>query len=685
MRAGILGVFGIILLSVLWTTPAWAHATPVSSNPEPGETLSTTPGVVTLVFSEPLNTKLSSGTVLAPDGQQFEGTISGGDRITVALGTNAPGVYEVEWTTVSTLDGHPLHGSYAFGVGVSPGAAGEGTVATGPSEGGLLLGLLRAVEYASLLAAVGMLLMQRLAKREPRLNWVRPRVRLPLVFALVSGTALVLAEAVLAAGSPDVGRILTYLTTGLPAMARVVRVLAEAAAVGLTFVAGGFVVAPLVLAIVALAASGHAAAVDPRWLGIGADAIHLLSAGLWAGGVLALATLHPPDGWREPEGRALLSRFTPVALVAFSVTVAAGVIRGFQELHTPADLVLTSYGQVLSLKVLGVLVMAQLSWFAWRRIVGSFRVEAAVAILVVGLAGLLAAFPLPPGRVSEAEAASASSDHGASGLPRQGDLTLGGSTGSVLVGLSVRPGEPGRNEVLVYLLPLEGEQAAAAIPATIAIARQPEVSMEDCGATCRRAELELLGGEQLRVTIGGSSAGTVTFALPPLPAPSGRRLLGQAQARIHTLDSYRMREELSSGAAVVRSEYAFVAPDLARIDVGHRSTTVFVGDTRYLREGSGQWQVQRDVPPLSVPVFTWDSFHPWMDPAIVGSGRIDGRGARIISFFGSSAGTPGWFRLWIGEDGLVLQAQMRAQGHFMNQQFGAFDVPLEIRAPVGAA
>jgi hypothetical protein len=146
-----------------------------------------------------------------------------------------------------------------------------------------------------------------------------------------------------------------------------------------------------------------------------------------------------------------------------------------------------------------------------------------------------------------------------------------------------------------------------------------------------------------------------------------------------------MREELSAGLGAVRSDYAFVAPDLARIDVADRSTTIFMGDTRYLRQGTGPWQVQRNLPPLSVPIFTWDSFRPWMDARIVDSGRIDGRPARILSFFGSSGGTPAWFRLWIGEDGLVLQAQMRAQGHFMNQRFGDFDAPFQIRAPVGAA
>jgi hypothetical protein len=128
-----------------------------------------------------------------------------------------------------------------------------------------------------------------------------------------------------------------------------------------------------------------------------------------------------------------------------------------------------------------------------------------------------------------------------------------------------------------------------------------------------------------------------------------------------------------------------VAPDLARIDVEDRSTTVFVGRTRYLREGTGPWQVQKNAPSLTVPIFVWDSFRPWVAPWIVGSERVDGRPARVLSFFGSSGDTPAWFRLWIGGDGLVRRAQMRAQGHFMDQQYGDFDAPIQIQAPPGAA
>jgi len=114
------------------------------------------------------------------------------------------------------------------------------------------------------------------------------------------------------------------------------------------------------------------------------------------GGILSLGLQGPPGGWRAAEGRTLLDRFSPVALGAFALTIVTGIGRGFQELGSLGDLVRTAYGATLLVKVLAVLVMTQLSLLAWRRIVGSPRAEAALALGVIAIAALLAAYPLPP-------------------------------------------------------------------------------------------------------------------------------------------------------------------------------------------------------------------------------------------------------------------------------------------------
>jgi putative copper resistance protein D len=138
--------------------------------------------------------------------------------------------------------------------------------------------------------------------------------------------------------------------------------------------------------------TGHAARVEPAAGAELADAIHVLSAGMWAGGILALASMQPPGGWRGPEARALLERFSPVALIAFGITALTGVLRATEQLVSVSDLWTTPYGVVLALKVAGVGLMLALSALALlRRPV--MRVEAAMMVLVVGATALLASFP----------------------------------------------------------------------------------------------------------------------------------------------------------------------------------------------------------------------------------------------------------------------------------------------------
>lgn len=678
----------LVALSSFILSPgvARAHAALVQSEPEPGAELSTTPGVVVLRFTEPLNVDLSRAEVIGPDGRRFVGEASADEKIRVVLSTNAPGVYTVAWTTVSTLDGHTLSGEFRFGVGVDPGSGAEGSTSTGPRGGDLLIAILRALEYVALLLALGMLLLGRLGRREPKLDWVRPRLRPVLFVALLSGFGVVFGEALAAAPGLSVGPLVSYVTTGLPGIARITRLVAEVAAVSASFLGRGRLRLTSVLAaIAALAAAGHAAAVRPEWLGIGVDAVHLIAAGVWAGGILGLATLRPPDGWRGAAGRDLLERFSPVGIPAFSITVAAGAVRGFQEVGHWGELVTTSYGFVLTVKVLLVLTMIPLSALAWRRVLGSPRLEAAVAVFVIGAAALLAAYPLPPGRVSEAEAARESA-RSASGLPEAGDLTLGGDAGQVLVGLTLRPGEPGPNEVLAYLLPLEGEEAAAGLRASLTVGGNTLI-MQDCGATCRKATVDLAGGEQIEVRVEGAIGGTAAFQLPSLPAPDGSQLLLLMMQRMHELQTYRLSETLSSGLAVVRSTYAFQAPDRFESHVTQSSgdsRQVWIGGTRYLNRGDGRWEVEKGGPQAKVPFFIWDSFRPFLDARVLGSDVVSGVPTQIVAFFGDPGRTiPVWFRLWIDADGLVRRARMRAQGHFMEHRYYDFDAPFKIKPPIG--
>lgn len=246
----------------------------------------------------------------------------------------------------------------------------------------LILAALHWIEYVGLLGGLGSIVIRRLAGLRPAILWARhPPMNIALGAAFLGGLAVITVEG--------------FQAGAFPGWERLARVAAE----GLAFVfciRGVAFVAPMALLAAALLPfAGHAAAAQQPGGAEFADALHVMSAGMWAGGILALATLRPPDGWRGPQARALLDRFASVALIAFAVTALTGVLRATEQLNGLEDLWGTSYGIVLSLKSTVVAIMLVLSALAWRRGVPMARAEAALAVLVIAATAVLAAFPTP--------------------------------------------------------------------------------------------------------------------------------------------------------------------------------------------------------------------------------------------------------------------------------------------------
>ncbi len=667
------------MLLVPGAVPAWAHAAFTSSSPEPGTQLAAAPGAVTVRFTEPLILDLSSLRVTDPDGQVWERTSAGDRKMSASLDTTAQGVYLVEWKTVSPLDGHTLTGTFRFGVGVTPEEV-EPATTVEPGTSDVVLAVGRAVEYVALLVLIGMFAVARLGRRDPPLAWVRPRGRrLVAVVALTAGLAVVGGEAVLAAPSWDA--VVRYLSAE-PGIPRLVRLAAEVVAVAAAFSGAGWLVAAGAAgALGGLAAAGHAAAVQPAWWGISVDAVHLWAAGVWAGGILATASVRPPEGWSSEDARQLLRRFSPVAVPAFVVTVAAGTLRGVQELVGLRDLWTTSYGQVLALKVVAVAAMVPLSWRAWRRRSPRPRAESVLALGVVAAAALLAAYPVPPQRAAEDAAQTAGVDSPA--YPQEGDLTLAATTADVVVGLTLRPGRPGRNDVLVYLLPPGGPETVGGMNGTLRFGGEQH-RLERCGVACRRTAVVLEGGERIEVAVDGADGKPATFELPSLPAPDGTELIEKMGAAMDELDSLRYEETFGPADPPIRSDAALVAPDRLRFEVHpFDRTTIRIGDVTYRREGDEPWTVSRG-PKVSVPSYIWD-YSGKTGVRIVDEQQVDGTPTEVVSFFvlvGDDL--PIWYRLWVDADGLVRRAQMRAQGHFMDHRYFDLDAPISIAPPPDA-
>ena len=230
------------------------------------------------------------------------------------------------------------------------------------------------LEYLGLLGGIGSFVIRRLARMRPRITWADPPMHVAFAAALIGGLGLIAFQ---------------------QSWWIVPRVIAEALALLLCLRGNPFVAPFAVLAAALLPFSGHASGVPGQAAGAEfADALHVLSAGMWAGGILGLASLQPPGGWRSPDARVLLERFGRVALIAFGITALTGVLRATEQLHGVNELWMTKYGVVLMLKSAGVLAMLATS-LAWRRGWPGARTESALAIAVVGATALLAAFPLP--------------------------------------------------------------------------------------------------------------------------------------------------------------------------------------------------------------------------------------------------------------------------------------------------
>jgi putative copper export protein len=176
----------------------------------------------------------------------------------------------------------------------------------------------------------------------------------------------------------------------------IVRVAAEGIALALCVYGRPWVVAPAIFAVLALPFAGNGALPNPSGGAIFTDALHVLSAGAWGGGILVLARLRPPDGWGGEEGRALLTRFGPVAFLSFTATALSGALRAAETLGSVSYLWSTPYGLVLSAKTAGVLVMVAMSAIGWSRGWRFTRLEGVVVLFVLAATAVLAAFPMPP-------------------------------------------------------------------------------------------------------------------------------------------------------------------------------------------------------------------------------------------------------------------------------------------------
>lgn len=106
------------LLGLANAPAAFAHDELVSSSPEPGQVLETSPAEVKLTFSDDIIPVGTAIEVVDHHGETIESgeAVVAGPDVTATLPADLEGEYQVRWRAVSS-DGHVIDGTIDFGVG----------------------------------------------------------------------------------------------------------------------------------------------------------------------------------------------------------------------------------------------------------------------------------------------------------------------------------------------------------------------------------------------------------------------------------------------------------------------------------------------------------------------------------------------------------------------------------------
>ena len=687
-------VWATALIAIILALPASvaAHADLVLASPAPGTGLAQAPAAVVIKFSEPLNLSLSRIQVLDSTGRDVgqgptEAVPGDADAARRALGLLPNGQYIVRWTSVSTLDGHTLTGTYSFAVGTS--ASAETTIADSPIDSEGPLGLLgRFVGLVALGAWLASSLLRgasaragldparvgRVARAAPGLAFVGTLVSLVSTTFVATGS-LTAIGGVLASPS-GMARLVVLAATALGVL------------VGTRWIPLSSGLA--IVAILADAASGHAASSVAPPIAIASFSIHLAAVGVWTWAIVASLLA-------AGDLRRALGTFTPYAVVAGAVVAATGVVNAILELSDPADLVKTGYGIVLIAKSAAFLTMAGLglTHFLWRRRPAipqtslrlPLRSEAIAATLALVLATLLVGFPNPP-REAEATAESLTgTDPVLAELGARDALSIAAASGPFVVGLTILPPKPGEAEVRVDVVGVEpGDGLRNAHLSADSGGSPVDVQLgEACGLGCFAGKVTFPGNGtwRLRLDIDSNRGPISMMETISLPASDGSAALARTLAAEESLRSAAMTERLSSsvGGPTYVTSFRFEAPDKTEFTLKD-STTVFAGEQTFRRTGSGQWDKQT----LGSPGFSWPAGYyrefwgAMAAPRIIGTDTVGGAPATMIAFVRPDV--PAWFRLWVRDsDGVVLREEMRAQGHLMDHAYTDLNGPISITVP----
>ena len=121
-----------------------------------------------------------------------------------------------------------------------------------------------------------------------------------------------------------------------------------------------------VVALVPPVLTGHAGTSSDHTIAVSALMVHVISLSLWCGGLAALVLLGTSDRRSYPVA---VPRFSILALWCAVGVAISGGLSAWIRLATPADLFTTSYGRIIIVKVILMLVLSLFGVWYRRRII----------------------------------------------------------------------------------------------------------------------------------------------------------------------------------------------------------------------------------------------------------------------------------------------------------------------------
>lgn len=399
------GALLAVITALVFSSISQAHASLLRSDPADGSVLPTSPGEIQLWFDEPVSPRFSSAQLFDADSQPVEingirGDVSDPTSIILELPQLPEGVFSLLWKTLSEVDGHTNQGLLVFGVGEQADLGTATITAAADQPPAPQEVILRWANFMLIALVVGSLAMIQLviypslssAGAEPQISsGLRSASRRMLAL-----TAWAVVLCIFVGMGMLVWQVIT-LKANLPADATYASVTWQTLSGTrwgmvwsirqVTFIILGLLLfAPLrrsshsknfplpgvyrifidlfaVALILLQALSSHASGlIEDTAIAITTDALHLLAACLWVGGLLSLAIGILPL-LRQPgidKSRLLRAGWRPFSLVAaFSVgiLITTGLYNTARQVASPDGLLTTTYGQSLMVKI-GLVICA---------------------------------------------------------------------------------------------------------------------------------------------------------------------------------------------------------------------------------------------------------------------------------------------------------------------------------------